>query len=462
MNKLRNSAYCVSWLFFIFIFSVTPSTAEKKPSTVQGIIITKLGDGTCVTGITVQKDGKAIVSASTSVGENLCFALVRYNLDGKIDRSFGDAGVVITKLGKYHILANDMAAQNDGKLVVAGASSKTDASPGSNKTDDFIVARYLTNGRLDSSLNKTGLVITDVGGYHDHAYSVAIQGDGRIVAAGASLQPSMMHLSARYDFASVRYNTDGTLDRGYGSRGKVVTRLGSISEDSARAVAIQWDGKILLAGATHTSRSESELGVVRYNPDGSLDRTFGKKGKIIRPFGTNADRISAAAHSIAVQKDGKILVGVNLYKHGSYNIDGVIIRFNRDGSFDVSFGNGGYVLVNGDGYFMNAIEDVALQNDNKILFTGSAGREGQGKSDIVVGRINEDGTRDRSFGEEGLFRISFGSFYATGRKIAITPNRNILVAGDVGVVDGNTMNHRSQSRPSDLCLLRLKSDGSLY
>jgi uncharacterized delta-60 repeat protein len=256
------------------------------------------------------------------------------------------------------------------------------------------------------------------------------------------------------------YNEDGSLDRGFGKRGRAVNRIGSASEDAARAVAIQQDGKILVAGKAHI-RYDSDMVIVRYKPDGKIDSDFGLKGKIIRQFGKYEERIGSVVKSIAIQPDGKIVVGINPYKHGSHWKEGRLMRYNPDGTLDPSFGTGGMVTVNKRGYGIDALGSVALQADGRILFTGGDYENATSNYAIVVGRSNGDGSPDTTFGSNGFTRVMIGKLFAAGRKIAIQQDGKIIVAGDVGEVDPNAISHRSSRHPSDLVFFRLKTDGQI-
>ncbi len=155
---------------------------------------------------------------------------------------------------------------------------------------------YGAPGDLDLSFGSGGKVITPVGSSYDYAYSVAIQADGKIVAAGYSDN------GANYDFAVVRYNTDGTLDTSFGGTGKVVTAVGNFGS-GASSVAIQADGKIVVAGSSYNGAND-DFAVVRYNTNGSLDTSFNGTGKVTTPIGSDDDY----ANSVAIQADGKIVV----------------------------------------------------------------------------------------------------------------------------------------------------------
>ncbi|MCA1625670.1 MAG: FG-GAP-like repeat-containing protein, partial [Acidobacteria bacterium] len=166
------------------------------------------------------------------------FALARYNTDGSLDNSFGTGGKVTTPFGSDNDNAYAIAVQPDGKIVVAGDSYSTTLS---NYT--FAVARYNQDGSLDASFGTGGKVATDFSSRDDDAYSVAIQKNGKIIVAGRASNGS------NYDFALARYNTNGSLDASFGTGGKVMTPIGS-GDDIVRSVAVQSDGRIVAAGSS--------------------------------------------------------------------------------------------------------------------------------------------------------------------------------------------------------------------
>ena len=189
-------------------------------------------------------------------------------------------------------IAYSVAIQNNGKIIVVGESW----SNSSNVNEDFTIVRYDSNGSLDSTFNSDGIVTTDIGSKMDKAYSVAIQDDGKIVVAGYSNNGS------DYDFAIVRYNSNGSLDTLFSDDGKVTTDLGN-SDDYARSVIIQNDGKIVVAGYTKSGTSYADSGMVRYNSNGTLDSSFGDSGKVITDIVENYNY----TNGIAIQNDGKIV-----------------------------------------------------------------------------------------------------------------------------------------------------------
>ncbi|MCI0529632.1 MAG: hypothetical protein L0Y56_19490, partial [Nitrospira sp.] len=191
---------------------------------------------------------------------------------GDLDPTFGTGGKAITDFGGSD-QASAIALQANGKIVVAG-SSEIDGFL------DFALARYNTDGSLDTSFGTAGKVTTDFGGSNGGAFAVALQQDGRIVAAGRTF----IFFGLTSDFALARYNTDGSLDTSFGTAGKVTTDFGG-NNDGVFAVALQADGKIVAVGSSQIGIMNSDFALARYNPDGSLDSSFGSGGMVTTDFG---------------------------------------------------------------------------------------------------------------------------------------------------------------------------------
>ncbi|MBP6290306.1 MAG: InlB B-repeat-containing protein [Spirochaetes bacterium] len=368
-----------------------------------GKVITPVGSSNDLrNAMALQNDGKILV-AGCSLGSNQDFAVVRYNPDGTLDTGFGSGGKVITPVGSSDDFGRAMALQNDGKILVAGHSL------GSNY--DFAVVRYNPDGMLDTGFGSGGKVITPVGSSDDFGRAMALQNDGKILVAGYSSNGS------NADFAVVRYNPGGTLDTGFGNGGKVITSVGS-SNNRVHALALQNDGKILVAGCS--LGSNQDFAVVRYNPDGTLDTGFGNGGNVITPVGSSNDR----GYALALQNDGKILVAG--YSYNGSNPDFAVVRYNPDGTLDTGFGSGGKVITpvgssDDFGYAM------ALQNDGKILV---AGYSSNGSNyDFAVVRYNPDGMLDTGFGSGGKVITPVSPSSDCGYVMALQNDGKILVAG---------------------------------
>ena len=315
--------------------------------------------------------------------------------DGDLDTSFGVDGIVITDLGSVADYANSVAIQSDGKIIAAGQNYDS-----SIHKYDFALVRYDTNGTPDTSFGTDGIVITSLGIGNDKAKSVAIQNDGKIVVVGENND----------DFGVVRYNTDGSPDSSFGLDGIVTTPVGANS-DYANSVAIQSDGKIVVAGYIYDSSYVFAL--VRYDTNGTLDTTFGNEGKVITHMGGTY----SFARSVAIQNNGKIVLGGN-------NSDGLALaRYNTDGILDATFGDEGKVI--GDS---GSAQSVTLQNDGKIVAAGTTRFDGS--LHFILVRYDTNGTPDTTFGDEGTVITSMVEGYDDiAKSVAIQSNGKIVVAG---------------------------------
>ena len=211
--------------------------------------------------------------ASIDVSGLYEFALTRYNTDGSLDTSFDGDGKVTTAIGSSYAVAYSVAIQADGKIVAGGYSA--DASD----HDVFTLARYNPDGSLDTSFDGDGITTTTImGSVGAVVFSVALQADGKIVAAGYTTN------GIQTDFALARFNPDGSLDAGFGDDGTLSTSIGS-ENDAAASVAIQADGKIVAAGSSD-SGGYGRFALASYNTDGSLDSSFDGDGMLTTSFGT--------------------------------------------------------------------------------------------------------------------------------------------------------------------------------
>jgi len=263
-----------------------------------GIVTTGFGVSAEATSVAVQADGKIVAAGFANLDGADDFALVRYNSNGTLDGSFGTGGKVTTAFalsqGFSQAQANSVAVQPDGRIVAAG-----NAVVGGGF--DFALARYNSNGTLDASFGSGGRLTTDFAGANDQADSVAVQPDGRIVAAGAAGP----YINRGLDFALARYNSNGTLDTSFGTGGKVTTDFAGASDlpSEPSAVALQGDGKIVVVGQTLVGGFYN-FALACFNSNGTLDASFGTGGKVTTNFASADD----VPFSVAVQPDGNIVV----------------------------------------------------------------------------------------------------------------------------------------------------------
>jgi uncharacterized delta-60 repeat protein len=387
--------------------------------------------------IALQADGKIVVAGlSVQAGSGVDFAVARYNTDGTLDTSFSGDGKLTTDFAGSWDEAESLAIQADGKIVVAGCSSQ----PGTGY--DFALARYNSDGSLDMTFDGDGKLATDFGSASDDCgYSVAIQAEGKIVVAGSSTQPG-----TAYDVAIARYNTDGTLDTSFGVDGKVTTDFGS-SYDFGLSIAIQSNGKIVVAGWSTQPATGDDVAIARYNTDGTLDMSFGVDGKVTTDFASPYDY----ANSVAIQGDGKIVVAGESQQPGTGR-DFALARYNSDGSLDITFGSGGKVTTDIGVPCPDYAEDLAIstQADGKMVVVGYSVQPGSG-ADFALARYNSDGTLDISFDGDGKVTTDFGYYSDCAYSVAVQGDGKIVVAGE-------------SERPGtgwDFALARYNSDGSL-
>ena len=338
---------------------------------------------------------------------------------GDLDPTFGRGGKVTTDFGGSEI-GGAVAVQRDRRVVVAGGRSDS-------ASDDFVLARYTAKGVLDRSFDEDGKVATDFDGGPDWASDVAIQRDGKIVAAGRSLPGEDESQGA--EIALARYKPDGSLDPTFGEGGTVLTTF----EDTAgaSAVLIQADGKILAGGNTG-SGLESDFALARYLPDGELDPSFGDGGLVVTPISGVTDWLLA----LAVQRDGKLVAAGYSYEALSRGHI-ALARYSADGALDPGFDGDGMLVASSLPAGMVG-NQLLLQRDGKLIVAGIGG----------VSRFNGDGSLDRSFGEGG--RAQSGRVQAS--TAAIQPDGKILVIGTAS--SGNPPT-------SDFGVARLRANGRL-
>jgi uncharacterized delta-60 repeat protein len=392
-------------------FAVARFNTDGSPDNTfdnDGILTTDFTSSDDYAGsVAIQNDDKIVVAGYSNIYSPVSvehMAVSRYNQDGSLDNSFADSGKLEEVSKQGYTVFNTAAIQADGKIVAAGLTWD-----GSNY--DFAVARYNIDGSTDSTFNNNGKLVTDFGA-RDEAVSIAIQPDGKIVVAGNS----------DTQFAIARYNTDGGLDNTFSGDGKLLVSLGFA--DACTSVALQSDGKIVAAGYSYIDDNydSSEFAIARFNPDGTPDNTFNGTGKQLTTFGDYTD----FASSLAIQKDGKIVVAGRSYLNNSDNFS--LARYNIDGSPDTTFSHDGRQnnTFGLDDYFA---ESLAIQNDGKIVVAGFSETPSGNSSAFAVARYETNGDLDNTFNNNGFQNTLVGSHFNFGKSVAIGNNGGIAVGG---------------------------------
>jgi uncharacterized delta-60 repeat protein len=305
--------------------------------------------------------------------------------------------------------AADIAVQPDGKVVAAGYAYTESGGY------DFAVARYLPNGTLDTSFSGDGKQFVNIGGESDYAHALILQPDGKIVVVGEAFDPDTLFSL----FGAIRLNADGSLDTTFSGDGKQTIDFGTESSSAWDAV-LQPDGKIVMGGEMN-----SDFALARLNTDGSLDLTFSDDGLTTADFGT-----LEAALGLALGSDGRIvMVGSNTKPIAiGFGSDFAVASFNPDGSPDNTFSGDGKVTTDLGGDFNDA-SSVVVQSDGKLLVVGNTFLNGTpATSSFALVRYLPDGSLDTTFSGDGMQTTDFGGD-DFARDVVLQPDGKIVVVG---------------------------------
>ena len=332
-------------------------------------------------GAVLLPDGQ-IVIAGYAYTNQYNIALARFNADGSVDTSFGVAGSVVVNVGPsgFESFAKAIALQSDGKLIVAGYIEDEAESAWKSA-----VVRFLPNGTLDPSFATGGSLIFDnPGSISDQALAVALQSDGRIDVMG-SAEVNSAESGLVPELAMAQLEPNGSFDDSFGTGGKL-TLSESGTSDAGVSMAVQGDGKILVLDGEEAAQS---VAVLRLDPDGSLDDSFGAAGIAAIPG-------SATASALALGSNGQIVVAVTQGNPEE------LFELNTNGSLDASFGTNGQVPLDdtgaADSESIVLIDALAVESDGSIITAGRL----FAVSAIAVSHFQSDGSLDASFGTGGL------------------------------------------------------------
>jgi uncharacterized delta-60 repeat protein len=329
---------------------------------------------------------------------------------GDLDPSFSGDGRLVTSLTPQYDWASAVAVQGDGKIVVAGAGFDG---------GQFAVLRYNSDGTPDLTFAGDGSVTTNFTVKDDFADGIALQADGKIVVVGevgsGGLNPK---------FGIARYDTNGTLDGTFSGNGLAITDF-TPKEDFANGVAVQADGKIVVEGPAGVGGVNPRFAVARYNSDGTPDTTFGGDGSVTTDVTPKTDW----ANGIVIRGDGSIVVA-GVFGSGSANSKFGLVCYNGDGTLDAGFGGDGKVTTDITLKQDQAI-GVALQADGKVVAAGIAGQGGANPR-FGLARYNSDGTLDSGFSADGKLTTDFTPKEDDGFAVGIQADGKIVVGGVAG------------------------------
>jgi uncharacterized delta-60 repeat protein len=369
--------------------------------------------------VAIQPDGKIVVAGYVHIsGIDYDFGLARYLPGGALDTNFGVGGLASASFHDLIARGYGVAIQPDGKIVVVGRYSGT-------VHGDFAVARFNANGFLDTTFGEPTLPGRTWFGFDtypniitdDWAKAVAIQPDGKIIVAGYMIDGSVTN------FALARLMPNGDLDNSFDGNGRLTTDFfGGV--DEARGIILQPDGKIVAAGNAQVSGSNYDFALARYNSNGSLDSSFSSDGKVTTDFLGGGDD---GAYDVALQPDGKIVAAGAVHTLGT-GYDFGVARYLSNGAIDTGFAGGGFTSV---AFAAGTAEEVAfgvaLQADGKIVAAGYA--PAAGTNDLAVARLTADGALDGSFSVDGRVTTGFGGGDDGAFDVAVQADGKIVAAG---------------------------------
>ncbi len=374
-----------------------------------GKVVTLINDSSTANSVIIQSDGKIIIGGtSTLVGEDY-FTLVRYNVDGSIDNTFGSGGRVINNFGGRSQIFS-IALQPDGKIVAGGTSADT-----IKRISDFTIVRYQINGTIDSLFGINGVVKTEMSGIVAQISKLLIKSDGKILAAGTVGLKTFENIPAL-----AQYNTNGSIDSLFGENGKVDRYIGNI--ETLTDIALT-NGKIIATGKPK-SFGNSDFALLRFFQNGNLDNMFGTNGVILTDF-NNSDDVS---YALSLQLDSSIVLAGYSYKNPTTTRI-ALAKFHANGSSDSSFGIDGKVVTSTDSINSTATNIIADPDGNLVV---SGYTFGMNMSDFALGKYFSNGKLDSTFGNHGIVTTDFAGFPDISYASALQADGKIILAGQAG------------------------------
>ncbi len=384
----------------------------------------------------IQADGKIVVVGRREVTVTFYDYLVaRFNTDGTPDTTFNGTGFFTLPANLQNLSANAVAIQSDGKIVVAGGIGGVVSS------SIATIFRLNSNGTLDTSFDTDGIQTVSSSG---EALSTVIQTDGKIVV-GTGFNGGLFPAAAVT--IVVRLNTNGSLDTTFDGDGRASLQPRIYYPNG---LALQTDGKIILAGQYFPTSVSSDGAVVRLLTNGAFDTSFDGDGAVRIDLSTG----TSAARSVSVQTDGKIMVGGGAVL--TDDEDPLLIRYNSDGTLDTSFDGDGIKIIELTGSISESyFNDIVLQPDGKIVGISDrdAGNPANSvvSSDFFLARINTDGSIDNSFDANGVVK---SQWCEDGTELVLQQDGKVIAIGSQDRSDAPAFVH-------GICVQRFNADGSV-
>lgn len=416
LRSLLPLCMCAVLLFPASPALALPGDLDTTFST-DGRQTSSLGANVSVTDALEQPDGKIVVVGTMGSGPATTALVARYTAAGVLDSTFGSGGKVTASVGTGGALAQAVALQPDGKILICGWAFST--------SSDFFVMRFNANGTLDTTFDTDGKVMTDFGA-SDSAYDIALAPSGKIIVAGFTELTGPTDFG---DYAIACYNSNGSLDTSFDTDGMRTVSFSGTAADVAEAVAVLPDGRIVVAGYSNNG-TISDFSLLRLLANGALDTAFDTDGMVVTDFSGGDDY----GNAMCLQPNGDIVVAGD---STAVDVPQVALARYRgvDGALDNTFGTGGKFLATTISSEGCRAHGVALQPNGRILVGGEAVEADPNNRDqFMTLRLTSDGVLDSTFSGDGIALDLFGftslDADCSGRAVLWQGSGRILTIGE--------------------------------
>lgn len=435
MKHLQNKS--LTFLFFFltstFITQAQMSGTIDSSFATNGVLILQPNTiGTDVAnGMVVLPNDNVLLAGSTETGFLLSDAAVyRILPNGDVDPTFGVNGVSIFDCGGTQDYVHKMKVLPNGKMIIAGGVYDGGADV------NFFAARLTENGFPDPTFGNNGVSIipNPMGVGEDVANAIAIQPDGKIILAGAWAVPGFTDNHTTL----VRLNENGTVDSSFGANGIVNVTNSGFANDLAFDILLLSDGSMITTG--YADVLDQRVIIEKFNSSGILDPAFGTNGIAIFNLTTGQD----VGWGIELHPNGRIMIAGRIGIGGPGKSDFLLMAITSNGALDTSFGIDGLASKN-----VNVTEtalDLLVEPSGKIVLAGASGTGGLGGDDYAICRFNENGSIDATFGNNGATVSEIASFFSEAAVIGMQSDGKLMVAG------------RGATIKNDFALVRYFSD----
>lgn len=408
----------------VFLARLQPDGSFDTTFGTNGYVI--LGSGTGYS-ILVQPDNKILVAGNDNSGNAF---ITRCLSDGILDTDFGNNGTSATSyVSSYSNIIFDLIYTTDNKIIATGQSCNTEQC-------DIIIGKYNNDGTFDTSFDTDGKIILnfEAEGYASNASStIELLPDNKFIVIGSRTSLDSNSLFVATQLLALRYNTDGTPDLTFGNNGvattnsDLLTGLGSWDYTGF----VQADGKVVYAGAAPNNDGGGKSMLARWNADGSTDNTFGNNGIALFDIPNSCGDVFTTALPLASNKIRAVGTVGDIWQYTTQcnnktnNGDLMIADINENGSLDASFGNNGFIITNLRGHYDQLFQLIIT--DGKPTICASCYTKSPYSIQGFVAQFNPDGTLNPNFGNNG--HTTIGNNYEAARpfNMAVDSNGNFLV-----------------------------------